>query len=772
MMGLLVAVLSGFVLAAAAPWVSRWGGRAGGWLLAALPLGLTLYFGAQIPAVAAQGPRTAGLPWFPSLGVNFSFYLDGLSLLFALLISGIGALIVVYSGGYLAGHPHRHRFSAYILLFMASMLGLVLADDVITLFVFWELTSFSSYLLIGFDHERAAARAAALQALLVTGLGGLALLAGALLLGQAAGSLELSTVLARGELVRAHPLALPALLLLLAGAFSKSAQVPFHFWLPNAMEAPAPVSAYLHSATMVKAGVYLLARLSPVFAGTEVWVAATVTVGAVTMIAGVLLAMLQIDLKRILAYSTVSALGLMTMLLGLGTEAAVVAAVVVLLAHALYKGALFLVAGALDHEAGVRDVTALGGLRRAMPVTALAAALAALAMAGLPPFLGFIGKELLYEATLHGSGVALTLTALAVAASALYVAIAAITGVAPFLGPRKIAASTPVHEAPIDLWLGPLVLAVLGALLGLAPEVLVRPLVAPAVAAVAGETRAVSLGLWHGLTPPLALSAAGLLAGLALYGVRGGLRRAGEAASRVLRWGPARGYENGLDALNWTALAQTRVLQSGYLRYYLLLIVLAATVTGWSTLLRNGWDGPGGLWSWGDTRFYELVLAVLIVLAAAWAAWSPSRLGAVASLGVAGYGVALIYFMFGAPDLAITQFLVETLTVILFVLAFYHLPRFAILSSPAARARDLIVGLATGALMTVLVLLATGVHAPRTVSAYFAEESLRLAHGRNVVNVILVDFRALDTLGETIVLAVAGIGVYVLLKLRLEGTRP
>jgi multicomponent Na+:H+ antiporter subunit A len=765
-MGLLAAVLSGFVLAAAAPWLSRWWGRGGGWGLALLPLGLTLYFTTQIPAIATAGARAAGVPWVPALGVTFSFYLDGLSLLFALLVCGIGALVVAYAGGYLAGHPHLHRFYAMILMFMGSMLGLVLADDLITLFVFWELTSLSSYLLIGFDHERAAARAAALQALLVTGVGGLALLAGALLLGQAAGSLKLSVVLTHGQAVREHALFLPALLLILVGAFTKSAQVPFHFWLPNAMEAPTPVSAYLHSATMVQAGVYLLARLSPVFAGIAPWLYLTTTAGAVTMIAGAALAMVHTDLKRILAYSTVSALGLLTMLFGLGTAVAAVAAVTFLLAHALYKAALFLVAGAVDHGTGMRDVTALGGLRRAMPITAFAAGLAALSMAGLPPFVGFIGKELLYEATLHVPDAALAVTALAVTVSVLYVAIAVITGLAPFAGPQR-PGTRRAHEAPVSLWLGPLVLAALGALLGLAPRLLAQPLVIPAAAAVVGDARAVTLALWPGLNPTLALSAAGLVGGLAVYGIRGVLQRSGAAASRVLRWGPAWGYDAAVKILNWTALAQTRALQSGYLRYYLMFIMLSAAIAGWYTLFRDGLSGPSPLWNWGAPRFYELVLAALIILAAAWAARSPSRLGAIASLGVVGYGVALIYFMFGAPDLAITQFLVETLTVILFVLAFYHLPRFTIFSSPAARLRDLVVALAVGGLMTVLVLLAAGAQAPRAVSAYFAEHSLLLGHGRNVVNVILVDFRALDTLGETVVLAVAGIGVYVLLKLRL-----
>ncbi|MDQ7842778.1 MAG: putative monovalent cation/H+ antiporter subunit A [Armatimonadota bacterium] len=761
-------VLSGFILAAAAPWLARWWGRTAGWLLSFLPVALAIYLGLQLPMITEGRPQFARFSWVPALDVGLSLYLDGLSLLFALLITGIGSLIVIYSGGYLAGHPHRHRFYAFMLMFMASMLGLVLADDVIALFVFWELTSLSSYLLIGFDHERPAARAAALQALLVTGLGGLALLAGVLMLGSVAGSFELSTILARGETVRGQPLARPAMLLILVGAFTKSAQVPFHFWLPNAMEAPTPVSAYLHSATMVKAGVYLLARLNPLFAGMEGWSSSVTTIGAATMITGAVLAMMQVDLKRILAYSTVSALGLLTMLLGFGTEAAAAAAMVFLLAHALYKGALFLVAGVVDHETGVREITGLAGLGRVMRMTALAAGLSALAMAGLPPFLGFIGKELVYETTLHVPGGRAAWTTVTMAWSILYVAIAVISGIAPFVGPRIAPASTR-HDGPVTLWLGPLVLGALGLAMGVAPGTVAQPLVEPAAAAVAPGSADVSLALWHGVNPGLALSIAGLLGGLAIYTAQGALRPALDGATRLLPWGPARAYEAGLDGLNRAAVAQTRVLQSGYLRYYLLLIVLAAAVTGWYTLLRSGVAGGPLRWEWGDARFHELVLAALIIAAAAWAARSPSRLGAVASLGVTGYGVALIYFIFGAPDLAITQFLVETLTVILFVLAFYHLPRFAVLSHPAARLRDAAVAVAAGGLMTLLVVAAAGSGATRAVSAYFAENSLLLGHGRNVVNVILVDFRALDTLGETVVLAVAGIGVYVLLKLRPPG---
>jgi multicomponent Na+:H+ antiporter subunit A len=436
-----------------------------GWVVALVPLALTIGFASLIGPVASGSAPTVNVAWVPSLGVNFALQIDGLALLFALLISGVGTLVFVYAGAYLAGHPHLPRFYLILTLFMVSMLGLVLADNLLLVFVFWELTSLTSFLLIGFDHERPAARAAALQALLVTGAGELAMLAGLILLGASGGTFQVSELLTRGDAIRADALYPAMLLLVFAGAFTKSAQVPFHFWLPNAMEAPTPVSAYLHSATMVKAGVYLLARLSPVVAGTMVWEIIVPTVGVVTMLVGAWLAIRHTDLKRILAYSTLSALGTLVMLLGLGTAAAVSAALAYLLGHALYKGALFLVAGAVDHEAGTRDVAVLGGLGRAMPITAMAGGLAALSMAGLPPFFGFLGKELTYESALAGPSGGV-LVAIAVAVNVLLVVSAGITGIGPFVGSVRALPKRP-HQGPVGLWIGAAVLAVMGLLVGI-----------------------------------------------------------------------------------------------------------------------------------------------------------------------------------------------------------------------------------------------------------------------------------------------------------------
>jgi multicomponent Na+:H+ antiporter subunit A len=767
---MLRAVLSGFALARIAPWVQQLGSGRGAGVLSLLPLGLFLFFGHHLLALDAHAVYTVTYDWIPSLGIRLSFYADGLSLLLALLISGIGTLVVVYAGVYLGDHPHRGRFYAYLMMFMAAMLGLVLSDNVLTLYVFWELTSLSSYLLIGFEHEHAEARDAAGQALLVTTAGGLALLAGLVLLGQAGEAWEFSVLLTRHEMLLDHTLYVPIVLLLLLGAFTKSAQMPFHFWLPNAMEAPTPVSAYLHSATMVKAGIYLLARCSPILGGTTLWQSSITIVGTVTMLVSAYMAIQQTDLKRILAYATVSALGLKTLLLGVGTSAAVKAAITYLLVHALYKGALFLIAGAVDHETGRRDVTQLGGLGRPMPLTALAAGLAALSMAGIFPFVGFIGKELVYEAVLQAPFWTWVLSSAVVLASMLFVAVAGVAGLRPFLGPRPKTLPD-LHDAPLLMSLAPLILAGAGIGAGLQSTWFGKVLLAPAAAAVLGHAVTIELALWHGWNLVFTLSLVTLLGGVVIYAGRGPLRQAAVRWKGVAKWGPGNGYDLGLRALQATAWRQTRLLQSGYLRYYVLLSLMTLVgLVGW-TLLQ--WDEVYGLGNWSDIRFYEVWLAGLILIASLATVRARSRLGAVAALGVVGYGVALIFVLFGAPDLAMTQFLVESLTVILFVLVFYQLPDETTISNRTSRFRDLVVATTVGGMMAALVWLMHQVQWYASISAYFAENSLEQAHGRNIVNVILVDFRNLDTLGEITVLTVAGLGVYALIKLRLtRGGKP
>jgi multicomponent Na+:H+ antiporter subunit A len=732
-----------------------------------VPLVLFVAMVLLVPS-ASDGARVVELPFGASdeLGIRLSFRLDGLSMLFALLITGIGTLVYVYGATYLADRKDLPRFWAYLTLFMISMLGLTLSENLILLFVFWELTSISSYLLIGIDHERQEARDAALQALLVTAGGGLALLAGFVLLGSMAGSFELSAILARGDAIRAHAHYVPALLLILLGAFTKSAQVPFHFWLPSAMEAPTPVSAYLHSATMVKAGVYLLARLSPALAGTEEWTTIVTVVGASTMVAGALFAATAVDLKRILAYTTMSALGSMVMLLGLGTAAAVQAMIVYLFAHALYKAGLFMVAGIVDQETGTRDVTRLCGLRRAMPLTATAAIVGAISLASFGPVLSFAAKEMV-AAAVSGAGAWRAPLEIAVYGSAvLLAAAAALVAIKPFFGQRADVLG-PVHDPAMSMWAPPLLLAAAGVLIALLPQRIADALLAPAAMAVHPEVSPLVIVLWHGVNVPLVLAAAATAAGLVLY--RSRARWAGLVAKvgRVTVLQASAWYRGSLRAMMAVATWQTRLLQNGYLRVYVMVILLTLITLLLFAKIRGG--NVTIAIHRENFAIYEAAVAALIVAAAFVAVSSKTRLGSIAALGAAGYSVALTYIIFSAPDLAMTQFVVETLTVILYVLVLYRLPKYNLLTGKGERVRDVIICTIFGGVMATLVMAAQSVPVDPTLAAFFESNSLSRGHGRNIVNVMLVDFRAFDTMGEIAVIGIAAIGVYALLHLRAAG---
>lgn len=763
---MLYAILSTFVLAALAPWVHQLTGRYSGWVLALLPAALFLYFASFLPAINAGEVVVLVTPWMPGLDIQLSFLVDGLSLLFALLISGIGFFIVSYAGRYLEKSRDLGRFYVLILSFMGSMLGLVLADNLVAMFVFWELTSVTSYLLIGYNHEDLKARKAALQGLIVTVAGGLALLAGIVMLAIAGGSYELSEILNSGDAVREHALYLPLLILILLGAFTKSAQVPFHFWLPNAMAAPTPVSAYLHSATMVKAGVYLMARLNPSLGGTEVWFTVLALFGAATMFTGVFLAFRSTGIKSVLAYSTVMALGTLTMLIGIGTETALLAAMAFLLAHSLYKGALFLVAGILDHEAGAKDFLQTGGLRAALPVTSAFAILAALSLGGIVPLFGFVAKELMLESVLGAPGWVPLLALLAIASAILGVAVAAIVGIRPWFGKRVEMPKQP-HEAPPALIAGPAVLASLGVIFGLGPGLAEGGILAAAARAVNGGVPVDAyLSLWHGLNWPLAISTLALVLGLLLY-LRWDRARAALAwMETAAKYGPERGYDRIMDGIVRVSEWQTRLLQSGYLRYYIMFIILTtAAMVGVTARIHDVSVGPLHL---DDLRFYELTIVTVMVASALFAVLSRSRLAAVAALGSFGFTVALMFVMFSAADVGITQILVETLTVILLVLVLFRLPGFLGLSSRLVKLRDASVALAAGGMITLLLISTHNARGFESIARYFIEESVPSGYGRNIVNVILVDFRALDTLGEIFVLALAAVGVYAMIRFRAE----
>lgn len=764
-MGLVLAIFSGFVLGMVAPFLHRVTRGVTGWIISALPFFLLAYFASFIKVIKHGEVVSTVYNWVPGMGINLSFYIDGLGLLFAMLITGIGGFVIIYASIYLAGHIYLGRFYLFILMFMASMLGVVLSDNVITLFIFWELTGITSYFLIGFNCEREESRNAALQALLVTGIGGLALLAGFIMMGSAAGSYELSDMLNSGDLLRNHSLYIPILILVFAGAFTKSAQVPFQFWLPNAMEAPTPISAYLHSATMVKAGVFLLARLTPILGGTDVWFYTVSFTGATTMVIGGYMALHQTDLKKILAYSTVCVLGILTMLLGFGTPLAFKAAMAFLLAHALYKASLFLVAGMVDHGAGTREINKLGGLRKYMPVTAIIAGLATLSACGLPPFFGFVGKELFYETDIAVQHATYLMTGASVFANIFMFGAIWLAGVRPFICKYKELPHEP-HESPFGMLFGPGVLASMGLIFGLFPGLLEKSILVPAASAVAGEHLHMHLALWHGFNLPLLLSVITVAGGFSVFTWRHNLIAIANKLSFISRFGSSLWYKKMYEWLFVIARIQTKTIQSGYQRYYLLTIFVVSTILISYKLLEIG--GVHQFVNFGDIKFYEVALGVFMMVAMVTAILSDGRLTAVIALGVVGFCVSLIYVFYSAPDLALTQILIETLTVILIILVVYHLPRFAKLSSLKARIRDAVLSIAFGGVMTALVLKASNVQLYPTISDYFVENSLKLAHGRNIVNVILVDFRGFDTMGEITVLSVVGIGVYALIKLQIR----
>jgi len=762
---MLLAVLSIFIGAALAPFVVRWTGRAAGWVLGLLPLGVFAFFVQHLPEVAHGHPIRESMVWLPSFNVPLSFYLDGLSLLFALLVTGIGTLIVVYAGGYLAHHEHLGRFYVQLLSFMGAMLGLVLADNVYLFFIFFELTSLTSYLLIGFYHQDESSRVAARKALVVTGGGGLALLGGLVLLTQVTGTPELSEMLNMGATVQAHPYYLAIFVLVCAGAFTKSAQFPFHFWLPAAMAGPTPVSAYLHSATMVKAGVFLLARLHPVLGGTAVWSGTLGIVGGFTMVMSAWLALRYTDLKQILAYTTVMVLGLLTMLLGVGTTEAITAMVTFTVVHALYKGGLFMVAGSIDHETGTRDVLELGGLRGAMPLTMGGAVLTGLSMAGIPPLFGFIGKEATYKAALHTESWGMLLLGASVLANVALVASGLVVGLKPFIGERKGAFTREPHEAPASLWLGPAVLGVLGVAFGVYPSLIDHTLLQAAQTGILQETHELHLALWHGITPELVASLVTFALGFGVYAIWESLQESApmHALGTVFGEAPGRVFERGLYEGVQSSRGVTRLLQNGQFRWYLFAIFTALIVLVGGALATQTSIGMPAFE--GGVQYYDAALAGLVVLSALVAVRTLNRFIAILALSVGGYGVALIYLQFGAPDLAMTQFAIETLTLILLVIVIVHLPGIQGEEPLGARLRDAVVAMGCGALLTLIMSIIIDVPLDRRVSDFLAQNSYTEAKGHNIVNVILVDFRGVDTMGEITVLAIAAIGVYVLIQM-------
>ncbi|MDQ0319569.1 multicomponent Na+:H+ antiporter subunit A [Pararhizobium capsulatum DSM 1112] len=766
----LFVLLSPFLAAVAAPFAARILGHRAAWLLALVPAGIFVHFFRFSAAIADGSAVTGGYDWIPSLSIRFSWLIDGLSLSFALLISGIGTLIVLYAGGYLKGHPQQGRFFSYIFLFMGSMLGVVVSDGLFTLFVFWELTSITSFLLIGFDHQRTAARRAAFQALVVTGGGGLSLLAGLLLLWNISGVSDLSGLLAAGDTIRASALYPVALILVLGGAFTKSAQFPFHFWLPNAMEAPTPVSAYLHSATMVKAGVYLLMRLSPVMGGTVMWETILPVFGGVTLLFGALLAIRHVDLKMMLAYTTMASLGLLVMLTGFGTERAIDAAVLYLVAHALFKGALFMVSGIIDHETGTRDLTKLGGLRRAMPLTFLIAMTAALSMGGFTPFLGFIAKEEIYAALTGGDVALLAACIVAIAGNALMFAAGFAVALTPFIGAPAETPKHP-HEAPVLLWLGPAVMALGGLLAAVFATPFHAVISSPMASVVAGEAHVIDLLPFPHWSLPLLLS---IVTGLLGIGVYLGLSRGREAVAAllgVIGWGPDRAFDQAISGLVRLAVSVTRRLQPGRLDTYmtvtfvLLAFVLLAPPVFYGEFARAP-VFPS------DIPLHELTILLLAAIGLPAVVLAKNRLTAIVSLGIQGFSVAMIFLFYGAPDLAFTQFMIETLSVVILTLVMTRLRLSPSDKRPLAQVLpDAAIALACGLGITLFLMKVTETPFDSSLSDFFERFSKPLAHGGNIVNVIIVDFRGTDTLGEIAVVMIAALSILSLVRLRAGALR-
>ncbi|MDJ0931787.1 putative monovalent cation/H+ antiporter subunit A [Breoghania sp.] len=759
-----IAVLAPFAAALVAPTAVRMFWHNAAWLLAIVPALVFLHFFSYVGAVSQGQTFEEGFAWVRGYGVNFTFYLDGLAVLFALIVSGIGTLIILYAGGYMKGHPQQGRFMSFLFLFMGSMLGVVTGSNLLTLFIFWELTSITSFLLIGFDHLLAASRRAAMQALVVTGGGGLALLAGLLMIMNVTGETEMSNVIVSGEALRNSSLYIPILIMVLLGAFTKSAQFPFHFWLPNAMEAPTPVSAFLHSATMVKAGVYLLMRLNPVLGDTAAWITILPFFGGLTLLVGTLLAVRQTDLKLILAYTTVASLGLLVMLTGAGSEVAIEGAVIYLFAHALFKGSLFMVAGLVDHECGTRDLMRLGGLRKAMPITFLAAVLAALSMGGLPPFIGFIGKEMLYDGTWNLADNALLLTVVAVLGNGLMLAAAFGVAFKPFLGaPTK----TPkhAHEGPVLMWLGPLTLAFCGLAAAVGIGWTGGSLIAPmAGAPVHGDYHLIPAHI----SAPFYLSLITIALGLFIFCRLDAVRQIMARVLKAIGWGPDRGFDQFISLVVRFAGVFTAIVQPGKMQVYMNTVFVVVAL---ALLVPMGLYGEApSMPAMPDFHFYEWLVLALIVMGVIAVLVARTRLIAIVSLGIQGFAVAVLYMLFGAPDLSFTQFMVETLSVVILALVMTRLNLSAHDNRPFRETiSHAVIAIAGGIGFGALLLAVTQVPFDSRLSDFFAANSRVVAHGRNIVNVIIVDFRGFDTMGEISVVMITGLAILALIRVRKRG---
>jgi len=760
-----------------------------GWFVIVVPLLLFIYFLSYFPVQTALAPIVHSVPWIPSAGIHLTLHLDGLALLFALIITGIGTLVVLYSIYYMSMKREAlHNFYIYLLVFMGAMLGIVLSDNLMVMYVFWEATSVSSFLLIAYWYQRKKSRYGAQKAMLITVSGGFAMLLGALMLGSAAGTFSIREMIDMRESIADHALFFPAMILILLGAFTKSAQFPFHIWLPDAMEAPTPISSYLHSATMVKAGVYLVARVTPIFGGDINWFWIIAVVGTTTLFWGAFMAIRQTDLKALLAYSTISQLGLIMSLFGIGSlalnpayaaesdwfEAAILAAIFHLFNHSIFKGCLFMVVGILDHETGTRDIRKLGGLMSLMPISFTLTVIGGLSMAGLPPFSGFLSKEMFFAGVLaahhHTEQWTLWLPIAAWVASIFTFVYCLILVFKTFTGnyhPDRL--DKKPHEAPAGMLVPPIVLAVMAVAAFFFPNLLSYSLFEPAMHSVLpgvllpGETFHVKIKAWHGFNMELFMTIGIVIIGTLLYLT---FKKWSEIYYNLPQKFTLNSlYDRGLTGAEQLSARITGTYMNGFLHSYLSYIfAFVLIVVGGSFVLHNAFGAD--LSTNAAIGLYEYILAGAIAVLSGFVIFVNSRLTAIIAVGAVGYLVSLLFVIFRAPDLALTQLVVETITTALFLLCFYFLPK---LKTEMTRIRvklsNLVISVGIGALFTLIGIAAQGSNQFKPISAFF-QDAYELSGAKNMVNAILVDFRAFDTMLESVVLFTAGIGVYTLIKLR------
>ncbi len=768
-------ILTPFIAAALMPILSKIFKDHVGWVASIVTISLFLAFISMISEVHENGSETGGITWIPSLGINLTAAVDGLSLLIVLLITGIGSADMIYSIFYLHHHERLANFYTFIMIFMGAMLGVCTSTNLIALYLFWELTSISSFLLIGFWYEKENPRYGAQKAMLITVAGGFGILIAFLLMGNIIGSYDIPTLIANADVIKSHALYPAIVLCTLLGAFTKSAQVPFHIWLPTAMEAPTPISCYLHSATMVKAGIYLIARMTPIIGGTALWGGIIAIVGCSSLMFGSFMAIRQYDMKGILAYSTISQLGLIVCLLGLGTEAAIAAAMFHLFNHSAFKGSLFLMTGIVDHQTGTRDVHLLRGLAKVMPICAFVCAIGSFSMAGLPPFSGFLSKELFLESVADApvnnlaflGDAAYIIPFVAVVAS-IFTFVYSIAFFAKiFLGETTTQTPKAPKEAGFGMTLPALTLVSMNILVALFPGFFAETLIDGAASTITQTSIHMHISFWHGITPAFLMTCVIVAIGAIIYMRYDMVKALFLSYSSPI--GANKFYDSFLHGLPVYAKKLTDIQLTGRLHDYIGITFVATMVFVYAAMFRaNAWSAIN-LDGMAQVDVLEITLAIIAAVSAVCIAFFKRRIWSVLALSAVGYTVSFYFIVMRAPDLALTQLLVETISTILFLLALYKLPFGMIPYDPPTpnlrRTVNGLIGVAFGFLAFSITMIAQSNKLYPSISSYYSQYAETMGGGTNIVNVILVDFRGFDTMGEICVLGIAAMGVYVMIKL-------